>query len=59
MFFVVSIQRLFGFVMLEKIMDTVNVVFQYNDCLGSSAVFKSITYQNSLFQYNDCLGSSL
>ena len=58
-FFIVSIQRLFGFV-LEKIGSNYRFKkFQYNDCLGSSYTFRITFFMFFWFQYNDCLGSSL
>ena len=33
--------------------------FQYNDCLGSSIMYREAVISLNEFQYNDCLGSSL
>ena len=39
-------------------LDAESVMFQYNDCLGSSKKSNSDNDTFNLFQYNDCLGSS-
>ena len=55
----VSIQRLFGFVIIYvNFRETLNLRFQYNDCLGSSMGNTAIPIILKPFQYNDCLGSS-